>query len=407
MRLLHLYHALFLSLASAQLVERYGAVPIDPTGLTPRYFLDKSLPFAKRAGTSCGDDKHSCLDVGFGDGCCDNDSYCYVNRSGDLKCCPIGSNCVDDSPCNSTAYFCTRTVTTGSTPVARPGCCGRRCPETSLFLCAASLGGGCCSYGADCRANGACAATKTASESNTLTLIAEGECTASQHKCADGTGCCEDGQHCTQVSGTGYCAPGNITESMNAVPDPDKAGLSNGAKAGIGIGAVVGASIIVGGLTWLCISHRRQHRRSLGMEDSGIGGDSVPVDEMEEASGTDGSRAARHGLTQDYFGPDAETGPFTETTAPFDTSPGQSRAVPTRPDGPGDITAAVEIDSRPREHPGDGFLSPHSNSSSQPTPQSETIDGRFELYGSEEREPLSIVPTPKESPVIKSMNQAE
>lgn len=126
---------------------------------------------------------------------------------------------------------------------------------------------------------------------------------------------------------------------------------------------------------------------------------------MTEVSGPE---SRRQGLTQDYFGPDAVAGPFTETTGvtSFDTSPGQTRAVPTRPDGPGDIAAPVEIDSTAREHTDGGMLSPHSNSSIQATPQSETIDGRFELYGSEQREPLSIVPTPQESPIIKDVRPA-
>ncbi|KAH7148641.1 hypothetical protein EDB81DRAFT_933041 [Dactylonectria macrodidyma] len=413
--------ALVLGLATAQNHERYGSLPIAPNGLLPRFVLDKSNPVAKRADVDCGEDKHSCLDVGFGDECCDNDSYCYVNRSGRARCCAIGSNCSDDSACNSTAYFCTRTVTASGTPTAREGCCGRKCPETSLFLCPSSLGGNCCQYGAECRAGGRCASTQSASKTGSLTPIEEG-CTTSQHRCADGNGCCNDWQHCTEVSSTGYCAAGNPSASISVVPNPDDgdAGLSNGAKAGIGVGAVLGTSIIVGALTWLCISKRRQRQRTLshqsaGLDGSGGGQESAPgIDAMTDISGTDHSRV-RQGLTQDYFGPDAVHGPFTEMVTSASTSPGNARAVPTQPQGPGDITAPVEIDSTVKEAtPGNGFLSPTTpmtHSSVVPTPQSEIVQGRHELYGSDggppERRHSSLVPTPQESPTLAPVQRPE
>lgn len=131
---------------------------------------------------------------------------------------------------------------------------------------------------------------------------------------------------------------------------------------------------------------------------------------MTDISGTDNNRV-RHGLTQDYFGPAAVPGPFTETVTSASTSPGNARAVPTRPQGPGDITAPVEIDSTAKDPaPENGYLSPMTNSSVAPTPQSEIVQGRFELYGSDRihsERPLSIVPTPQESPVIEPARRAE
>lgn len=231
-------------------------------------------------------------------------------------------------------------------------------------------------------------------------------CTTSQFKCADGAGCCDDGQVCTQVSGEGYCAAAKPTGSDVRVVDDDQGGsggLSDGAKAGIGVGAVVGASIIIGGLTWLCLAKRRQRRqtttgesRTAG-EGDGEGTGTMRGDGMTDVSGSQ----ARHGLTRDYFGPDAVAGPFTDptispTTA---TSPGMGRAVPLQAHGPGDITAPVEIDSTVRE---DGYLSPMTSPSAGHTPGSETINGRFELYGNDEPispgRPLSIVPTPPQTP---------
>ncbi|KAH6986052.1 hypothetical protein BKA56DRAFT_302960 [Ilyonectria sp. MPI-CAGE-AT-0026] len=416
MRLFLPAYFLTLGLATAQLLERYGSLPIAPNGLMPRFFLDKSHPLAKRAGVDCGDNHHSCLDIGFGDECCEDDSYCYVNTEGNARCCPIGSNCTGDSDCKSTAFFCTRTVTASGTPSAQEGCCNRKCPGTSLYLCPSSLGGNCCSYGAECREGGGCVSTKSATKSSALLTPIDEGCTTSQHKCADGSGCCNDGQQCTEVSNTGYCVSGIPSESISVIPDPGAdSGLSTGAKAGIGVGAVVGTSIIVGALTWLCISKRRHRQRTLsrhsaGIDGSGDGQESVPIDAMTDISGTDNSRV-RHGLTQDYFGPAAVNGPFTETVTSAGTSPGNARAVPTRPQNPGDITAPVEIDSTAKDPaPENGYLSPMTNSSVAPTPQSEIVQGRFELYGSDRihsERPLSIVPTPQESPVIEPARRAE
>ncbi|KAM5369587.1 hypothetical protein ACJZ2D_008946 [Fusarium nematophilum] len=386
-----------LGLSVAQTTQRYGSLPVAPGGLMPRFFIDRSFPIAKR-DADCGKDHHSCLDIGFSDDCCDNDSYCYVNSDGDPKCCAIGSDCSDDSPCGSTAFFCTRTVTASGTATAREGCCNRRCPGSSLYLCPSSLGGNCCNYDSQCRQGRECASTKSASRTALLTPIPEG-CTTSQHKCADGEGCCDDGQVCTQVSGEGFCADAEPTGSdISIVEDPvtgDDA-LSDGAKAGIGVGAVVGTSIIVGGLTWLCISRRRQRQRTASARSYGEGDTSGPRDGMTDISGT----SPRQGLTQDYFGPAAVAGPFTERVGSESTSPGQARAVPAQAEQPGDIAAPVEIDSTAKDD--NGLLSPMTSPSLAHTPNSETIDGRFELYGNDTPvtppdRPLSIVPTPPQS----------
>ncbi|CVK92632.1 uncharacterized protein FMAN_07525 [Fusarium mangiferae] len=387
----------FVPLTVAHNSRQYEALQAAPGDLMPRFFIDRSFPLAKRAG-DCGSDHHNCLEIGFPDDCCDNDSYCYVNRKGDPKCCPLGSNCSSDSPCSSNAYFCTRTVTRSGTATAQEGCCDRKCPRTSLYLCPSSLGGNCCGYNSECREGGDCASTRPASRTDLLSPIPSG-CTTSQHKCSDGAGCCDNDQECTQVSGEGYCAQATPTESgVTIVDDEDDGGgggLSDGAKAGIGIGVVVGASIIVGGLTWMCLRKRRQRTASRPSASGEGEGSAPPRDAMTDISGSH----ARSGLTQDYFGPDPAAGPYTEQASSRVTSPGRTAAVPMHAQSPGDIAAPVEIDSADRD--GSDLLSPMSSPSIYQTPLSETIDGRFELYGNDSAitpdRPLSIVPTPPQS----------
>ncbi|RGP81685.1 hypothetical protein FLONG3_172 [Fusarium longipes] len=383
----------FVPLAIAH-TRRYEALQPALGDLMPRFFIDRSFPLAKRAG-SCGSDKHSCLEIGFPDDCCDNDTYCYINRKGVSKCCPIGSNCSSDSPCNSTAYFCTRTSTASGTTIEQEGCCDRKCPTTSLYLCPSSLGGNCCGYNSECRVGGACASTRPASRTDLLSPIPSG-CTTSQHSCTIGEGCCDNDQVCTQVSGEGYCAQATPTESDATIVDDDSSReLSDGAKAGIGVGVVVGAGLIIGGLTWMCLRKRKRQRSVTGPSASGDGDVSGPRDGMTDISGSH----ARSGLTRDYFGPDPAAGPYTEQASSRVTSPGRDAAVPMHAQSPGDIAAPVEIDSATRD--GSVLLSPMSSPSLYQTPLSETIDGRFELYGNDSAvtpdRPLSIVPTPPQS----------
>lgn len=339
------------------------------------------------------------LDIKHGDQCCDNDSYCYVDKAGDPRCCPIGSNCVDDTICKSDTYQCKGNVTaSGTVKTGQDGCCGRLCPQTSHYLCPADLGGKCCPFGAECQAGGNCVAAKTASKSALLTPVVDG-CTTSQFKCADGTGCCDDSQRCTRVSGTAFCAAGTPTNTnVQAVGDAasdDR--LSGGAKAGIGVGAAAAGSLLIGAVAWLCVSKRRQRRRSLALAPRGrpveMGGD------MAETTVSPRPRAGR-GLTEDYFGPDPVSGPYTDTAAhstATGASPGPRRAVPSQPNGPGDIAAPVEMDSSTAKG---------SVCERQPTPPPETVDGRFELYGCEATEatppPVNTPGTPRSETTSKS-----
>ncbi|KAK1964740.1 hypothetical protein LY78DRAFT_713888 [Colletotrichum sublineola] len=334
---------------------------MSPAGraLVPRFLID-AAQLAVRDGGICNPNYHSCVDIGYPETCCANSNYCYVRPDNQPWCCPVGSNC--DSNCAATAYQCPTTVTrtvsetiTGGaiiTTSVSSACCGRTCPSTSAFRCESRFGGGCCSYGQTCVSGGGCvrAVTPTTSATALLTPIDPGCTATTQHACVDG-GCCDRLWDCVVVSGTAACAPGRPTATdVRIVEDaPDE--LSTGAKAGIGVGvSIVGCAFVVLS-AWFCLFRRRRQgtatasssRRSGGAGASRVsGGVSGPGSERP-------GRSAR-AMSEDYFGPDAVAGPYTETeTVPSDrvavTSPGRGRGVPLQAYSPSDVVAPVEMDS--------------------------------------------------------------
>ncbi|CAH0053045.1 unnamed protein product [Clonostachys solani] len=365
--------------------------------LIPRFWMDPAIPLLGRDDTCSYDTHHNCDDIGFSNVCCPNDHYCFVNKNKEAKCCSIGSNCTSDSNCNSLSYYCARTQTVSGTATTQDGCCARACPSTSFFLCPQANGGNCCHYGSQCD-GGACKAIVTASSTGALlTPIQEG-CTTSQYRCSDGHGCCDNNQLCTEVSGAGYCVPGIPTQTdieyIGTDPSADK--LSQGAIAGIAVGAVVAAALVIGLATWFCI-RKKKERRALTRQTASEGQteDQTNVGSMAEPTP---SASRGPGLTQDYFGPHPVPGPFTEDAVSPGSSPHLHRAVPTVPDQPGDIAAPVEIDGRSTVD--DGRSTTRGSVAGGPTGiKLESIQGRFELYGSDHMPPEgppSIVPTPVE-----------
>lgn len=108
------------------------------------------------------------------------------------------------------------------------------------------------------------------------------------------------------------------------------------------------------------------------------------------------------GLAADYFGPAAVPGPFTVASNTA-SSPGhlsQDRAVPTDPHGPDDIAVPVEIDSNEKVVADEGTLNSNLRTPSivHWTLTPETMDNRFELYG-------SAVPSP--SPPAADVSSAQ
>jgi hypothetical protein len=151
------------------------------------------------------------------------------------------------------------------------------------------------------------------------------------------------------VENTNYCASAS-TSAMRTGPDgilasgtsgtnsTSSSGLSTGAKAGIGAGVALGACVVVGGLLWFCVVHRR-HAKAKSQGES-----SVPALSQVSGSNANTSRPSQGGrFAADYF--TAKPGPFTEDATSPGRSPRANRGVPLSPDSPNDIATAVEIGS--------------------------------------------------------------
>ncbi|PHH87560.1 hypothetical protein CDD83_8691 [Cordyceps sp. RAO-2017] len=324
--------------------DRLGAVPmVTPSGLG---FVDRPALLAE-GGSSCREGHHACLDIGHAGGCCANDHYCYIRKDGTPWCCPIGSDCVANSFCRSDRFYC-KDGANGITSSDPTSCCPRRCSATS-FLCPGSLGGGCCPYGATCATGGQCIRPRRTSE------LPEA------------------------VPGPTDSLAGPADSSSSPSSD---GGLSGGAKAGIGVGVAVANAILIAAIAWLCVSARRHRRRTRETDEPG---GAVDGRDISERTLTPRPRPGR-GLTEDYFGPSPVSGPYTETAASVDAriSPGPVRAVPPRPDAPGDIAAPVEMDPAPtagrRSRDDDGSVVEQTSLQALSSP-AETVEGRFELFG--------------------------
>ncbi len=285
------------------------------------------------------------LDTGNGDQCCDNDAYCFVSTSGESRCCPLGSNCVADTPCSSKSYYCTRIATTSLSSASaataanatETGCCGRSCPQPQYYLCPAALGGNCCPYGSECRADGNCVAP-ISSSSTTTTATTTGTST-------------------TPVSPTVYCPSGRCVGTTAAEPPPPPSGgggLSAGTQTGIAVTVVAGTGVIVGMLWWLWILRRRTKARGAAPRAGTTGVSEVPGDDVPEAAGCFGIGAAVPSFA--------------------------ARPVPSQPNAPGDIQSPVEIDSAVPEENAPGKV---ESSSMVRQPAAESVVEVHELEGTE------------------------
>ncbi|KAI8960963.1 hypothetical protein F5Y11DRAFT_245699 [Daldinia sp. FL1419] len=364
-----------------------STIVYDP-GFGPRHFVDgrpasPALPplrnRAKRQDqiAQCSEGEHSCLEVGplGATVCCNNDEYCFINSSWEAKCCSLGITC--QSPCpedyvytNSTT---TTTVTVATSPTATfaeetslvPSCSPRLCGST-YFLCQQQFGGQCCEFGQKCISSGLCSVPPTSSPSPVPP--ASTGCIS----CATGGGCCSVGSTCTSsivaATSTAQLCANNLT-----VVHTDE-GLPEGARVGIGVGVAVGASLVIGGITWFWIHRRRAAKSRDGGTLAGSGRDERdlrafippgPVSDVTSPSSRMGMRPPLHedGLLHEYYGPDAVAGPYTDrgdTSIPswtYGTEPRSSpefsdqtaRVANRYPDAPGDIVRPTELGATCKE----------------------------------------------------------
>ncbi|KAI9845117.1 MAG: hypothetical protein M1838_001906 [Thelocarpon superellum] len=329
-----------LSLVAAEVGEMAMNELISP--LQPRFMFGSPPRLVGRQAVSvCQAGESSCLAIN-ATGCCPNDNYCYVNPEGQPKCCANGSRC--DDPCPLSAYNCPVSATMS----------GSATSTTSVRSA--------------CLSSNSCSSTVNSATVNTVSASPTG-CTTGQISCpaSQGGGCCNVGQTCTSLSTNLYCVSANggasssrptaggtnaagLPTATNTSPSSatssssDSGGLSTGAKAGIGAGAGVGALLILSALiAWYIIARKRQ-QRALKMAAA-----SQSADAATSHVSSPGGGSNRGG--GDYFGQQAQPGPFTENGAadasgmgPY-TPGGRGAAVPLNPQSPGDIAAPVEIAS--------------------------------------------------------------
>ncbi|KAK4657756.1 hypothetical protein QC762_200760 [Podospora pseudocomata] len=300
--------------------------------LMPRaFYAIPGFPMEKRQVGCPQDDMHPCGELGppgerF---CCPNNQYCIINSTNPFEaaCCRIGSTC--DSPCAADKYQCLVTVTrtSSNTPVTTTSsaCCPRRCPQISYYGCPLDFGGACCRHGQTCGTSSLCLNTIAPSTPPLLTPVPSG-CTQGQITCASslGGGCCPNTLACSQSDGSPVCAMTTVIPTGSDISsiDRNEANVSNdlsvGAKAGIAVGVVIAAGILIGAATWYW-HRRRKGRTQAGTATSASG---VPrfIGGTEDGRGGPAASEVQSGRvpfgTQEYTGPEARPGPYSDPSPP-------------------------------------------------------------------------------------------
>ncbi|KAK8049398.1 hypothetical protein PG994_011128 [Apiospora phragmitis] len=388
-RIIALFYFLLLSpVTYASHDDGDGATPASPvflvdnvggkSGFTPRYYAEGlalyRLGGRQDAGVDCSDPtkSHTCGELGaLGDGfCCPNKKFCFFGENWTVQCCSVGNQC---GKCNDTQILVNVTRTssfdvtlavagTRSEPVLtqsyseqtiESGGCKSRICAVSEFQCPQSLGGNCCAFGNPCSSGGLCGVAVTPTPSG-FVPTANGCSVRNQFACPTSMGglCCFNGQTCVESSGVQACAGQATSPPDTEITYNSNGGLSQGAKAGIGVGVAVGAAIIIG-ILHLPSQHGYQSVDQASQPvPAGVAGGGTEV--MSEASGP-GAGPHRSGLAYEYFGPTAVVGPYTqrENESPHEARGGAwawfapsaptRGAVPVQPEHPSDIAAPVEL----------------------------------------------------------------
>lgn len=346
-------------------------------------------------------------------------------------------------------------TTSGTTTVVTDAACIRRACTSTNYLCPESMGGGCCAYGQNCASNKQCldyGATSTSTDPAGPTVAwmipsgcsrqGDSACSVGGPGIATTTGCCGAGYTCAVSSSQAICTSVQSSSTSGPIPTgsgvhvvPSSPGLSSGAKAGIAVGVVVAAALVIGAATWFCIRRRRSGRSTTTGNEmaSGINGTSASGGgrgrghhlaaagryesddgglraygpssgpHMSEVDGyaasSEGGGGPLQGVPRDYFGPVAASGPYTTPPEHYAGGGGprmspdhlaRSRGDGDTPHGPDDIASAVEIGSGKKEdekfgralgprHPSDGGSIPEEGSE---------LDGSDTMPAQRRRQPV-------------------
>lgn len=251
--------------------------------------------------------------------CCDNTKYCFVNSTNwEPQCCPVGSSCGEQ--CGTERYYGNKTITTtissSVTVQTSQACLGRKC-VSSFYQCPSSMGGGCCGFGSDCGSptvpggTGICIGTTTSSTSvSAIASTLPSGCTVQgQTSCEAGGGCCDAGYACTLIDSSPWCS--RTTAAATTTPAPTASGvtaehqsqgLSSGAKAGIAVGVVALAALVIGAATWVCVRRRRGAKSTTTAQEMDTNPDRA-------GAGTGGARRDGDSQTGSVLPYGADSGP--------------------------------------------------------------------------------------------------
>ncbi|KAI9787836.1 MAG: hypothetical protein M1816_007403 [Peltula sp. TS41687] len=269
-------------------------------------FGSSPVLFKRQGGPLCEVGSSPCPAVN-ATGCCANDSYCYVNPIGEAKCCERGSDC--DDYCPKSAYRCTLSST--------------------FTTCPQSLGGYCCGIGSICLPGTRCSPTSDPKTVNTVS--------------ASPTGSAGNPASATGSSTSRLPDATRSSSSSNDTGGGGAGGLSQGAKAGISASVTLVGLLFLAFIVWYICARRRQRKRKAAAAAAAV---TTPLPDggpgISQLSSPGGASSRL-----DYFSPDATQGPFTQVADSTDSRGMRAynapRAVPLTPQGPGDITAPVEI----------------------------------------------------------------
>ncbi|KJR80500.1 uncharacterized protein SPSK_05114 [Sporothrix schenckii 1099-18] len=364
----------------------------------------------------------------FGGGCCNYDQTCASN-----------SQCFSTSqPPSRTQTGATATDTSGLVSALPSGC------TTSQIACPQSLGGGCCALGHTCTvvsstifcasATGATTSGLTTTDTSSKSLsagakagIAVGAVIGAAALAGAAAWACVRHRNAKRgsVRRDSSLPPASFgthdyddlqsqphNEPQMHQPQLRQQGMIDG------LGGMSAAASSPATRSW---RHPLAFRRNTA--STGVGGSAAAYSNSGDGAAADGTGmgtpamptgseadARLPGLTQDYFGPNAVPGPY--TVAQSAVAPGNNGVVggvPMQPQGPHDIVAPVEIDSRQRavaEMGAENNIGRNDNGGngdnekdaaavqaapyvavSPPPPAAAEPTSHYELYGSE-------VPTP-------------